>query len=76
MRKKQPREFWRLLKNKSYTKTGQDISLGDFCRYFPSLASEETPFENPEVNNFLNNFDGANNPTSSELDEPITQEEI
>ena len=34
------------------------------------------PFENPGVNDFLNNFDNANDSTFSELDEPFTQEEI
>ena len=76
MRKQQPREFWRLFKNKSNTETGHEISLDDFCHYFRSLASEETPFENPGVNDFLNNFDNANDSTFSELDEPFTQEEI
>ena len=33
-------------------------------------------FENPEVNDFLNNFGNDIDPTYRELDEPITQEEI
>ena len=36
MRKKQPREFWRLFKNKSNTETGHEISLDDFYHYFRS----------------------------------------
>ena len=56
MGKKQPREFWRLFKNKSNAETGHEITLNDFCQYFRSLASEETPFENPGIEDFFAKF--------------------
>lgn len=78
MRKKQPREFWKLFKGKRQTETGQDVPINDFYRYFRSLSSAETPFESAEVDDFLFNFDNSNRneSTFSEVDEPITCEEI
>ena len=63
--KKQPGEFWRLLENKSNAETGHEITLNDFCQYFRSLASEETPFENPGVEDFLQKFDNSDNGNDS-----------
>ena len=64
-------------KNKSNGETGHKITLNDFCQYFRSLASEETSFENPGVEELLQNFDNSDNGNDSsysELDEPISQE--
>ena len=78
MRKKQPREFWKLFKGKRQTETGQDVPINDFYRYFRSLSSAETPFESAEVDDFLCYFDNSNRNESTfcEVDEPITCEEI
>ena len=38
MRKKQPREFWKLFKGKRQTETGQDAPNSNFDRYFRSLS--------------------------------------
>ena len=75
---RQGREFWKLFKNKTKSNTEQDIPLNDFYEYFRSLASEEMPFQNAEVDDFLHNFDTSDEKFSTyiELDEPITQNEI
>lgn len=78
MRRKRPRDFWKLFKNNTKSDTGEVISLNEFYQYFHSLSSEDMPFENNEVNDFLQNFDASDGETSTyfELDEQITQAEI
>ena len=51
--------------------------MNDFYKYFRSLASEELPFQNAEMDDFLHNFDTSDEKFSTyiELDEPITQNE-
>ena len=48
-----------------------------FFQYFKSLATEDTPFDNAEVSDFLQNFEtNRTDSTFKELDDPITQDEI
>ena len=77
MRKKHPREFWKMFKNKKSTPSETGISIEQFYQYFESLSTEENAFQNPEVNEFLQNFETSRSEsTFHELDDPITQEEI
>ena len=77
MRKKHPREFWKMFKNKKSTSSETGISIEQFYQYFESLSTEENAFQNPEVNEFLQNFETSRSEsTFHELDDPITQEEI
>ena len=77
MRKKHPREFWKMFKNKKSTPSETGISIEQFNQYFESLSTEENAFQNPEVNEFLQNFETSRSEsTFHELDDPIMQEEI
>lgn len=53
MRKKQPREFWKLFKQKKKMSTEPEVTTEDFLQYFKSLATEGQSAENPEVIDFL-----------------------
>ena len=51
--------------------------MNDFFNYFKSLASHDSAFEDPQVSDFMQNFNiSMTDSTYSELDEPITQDEI
>ena len=77
MRKKQPREFWKMFKHKKQTPTESEISTEKFCQYFKSLSNQDPPFVNMEADNLLYNLDTyRTGSTFQELDSPITQEEI
>ena len=77
-KKKQPREFWKLFKSKTKTNAGQDIPITDFHEYFRTLSNQGNAFSNPEVDTFMQDFESSDrgDPAFSELDEPISQEEI
>ena len=77
-KKKQPREFWKLFKSKTKTNEGQDIPITDFHEYFRTLSNQGNAFSNPEVDTFMQDFESSDrgDPAFSELDEPISQEEI
>lgn len=78
MRKKRPREFWKAFKYRKNIEVGKEISIDDFYEYFRSLAQEDVPFRNAEVDDFLHQFNitQMRSSTYCELDVPITQEEI
>lgn len=51
MRKKQPREFWKMYKHKKQTPTESEISTENFYQYFKSLSNQDPPFVNMETDN-------------------------
>lgn len=76
MRKKRPKEFWKMFKNKKNS-CKHNISDDDFYNYFKQLAAETVDIQNEQVQNDLRNFDSdAREATFEELDRPITQSEI
>ena len=77
MRKKQPREFWKMFKYKKQTPTESEISIEEFYQYFKSLSNQDPPFVNMEADNLIHNLDTyRTGSTFQELGSPITQEEI
>ena len=76
MRRKQPKQFWKIFK-RNKTSQCDEVPINEFFDYFKSFASQDSTFTAPEVSEFMQNFDGSmNNSTFCELDEPITQDEI
>ena len=78
MRRKSPREFWKMFKSKPSQPKGENISKDDFLAHFKNLASHSETDENDECTDFLDNFqsniDGDG--SFSELDLPISISEI
>ena len=77
--KSRPRELWKKFKRKASSPSEPDVSTESFFffQYFKSLATEDKPFENAEVSDFLQNFEtNRTDSTFKELDDPITQDEI
>lgn len=76
MRKKKPREFWKLFRGKN-SNTQNNLSENDFFEYFKKLSSEISENTPDDVSDFMQNFDSSQRETTfSELDEPISQAEI
>ena len=76
MRRKEPKHFWKLFKGNK-TAQSDEVPMNDFYNYFKSLASQDSAFDDPEVSDFMQNFNiSMTDSTYSELDEPITQDEI
>lgn len=76
MRLKKPKHFWRLFRGHKKSQC-DEVPINDFYNYFKSLASQDSAFEDPEVSNFMQNFNiPMADSTYSELDDPITQDEI
>ena len=77
LRKSRPREFLKKFKRKASSPSEPDVSTESFFQYFKSLATEDTPFNNAGVSDFLQNFEtNRTDSTFKELDDPITQDEI
>ena len=78
MRRKSPREFWKMFKTNSSQPKGEHITKDEFLSHFKSLASNLDMEENTECTEFLSNFqshtEGDN--TFNELDNPISISEI
>ena len=79
MRRKSPREFWKLFKRKPSSQISDTIPLSEFSDYFSKLADESSVNQNSfDAETFLNEFDNRQNthPSYPELDNPISIEEI
>ena len=79
MRRKSPREFWKLFKRKTASQSSDTISLSEFHNYFSKLADEGNVNINSfNSDTFLHDFDNRLNtePSYPELDNPISTEEI
>ena len=76
MRKKRPKEFWKMFKKRKYTPQN-NIPENDFFEYFKKLSSEIEENTPTVVKNFMENFDsGQRETTFTHLDEPFSQTEI
>ena len=76
MRKKKPKEFWKIFKTKKF-KENSNLTENDFFEYFKDLSSEIADNTPDEVHEFLQNFDrNERNSTFPEMDLPISHEEI
>lgn len=56
MRRKQPREFWKMFKPKKKSQKEEEVSTQNFHQYFQSLASNENAFENADITEFIQKF--------------------
>ena len=78
LRKKKPKEFWKLFKKKRLN-THTNLSENDFFEYFQQLSSEISDNNPEEVIHFMQSFDNTRterDATFLELDEPISRLEI
>jgi len=79
MRRKSPREFWKLFKRKTTSQNSNTIPLIEFHDYFSKLADEgDLNINSFDSDTFLHEFDNRLNtePSYPELDNPISTEEI
>ena len=78
MRRKSPREFWKIFKQKSTNPTNDNIPINDFFTHFKNVASNENIRANKECFEFVNNFcsNTQREGTFLELDQTITISEI
>ena len=76
MRKKKPKEFWKIFKSKKI-RENSNISENDFFEYFKDLSSEIADHTPDDVQEFLQNFNtNDRNSTFQEMDMQISHEEI
>ena len=78
MRRKCPREFWKIFKQNSNNPTNNNIPINDFFTHFKNLASNENIRANEECFEFVSNFcsNTQREGTFLELDQTITISEI
>ena len=76
LRKKKPREFWKLFKRKN-TNLKTNLSENEFYDYFKQLSSEIAENNPEEVLNYMQGFEqNERESTFCELDEQISRKEI
>ena len=76
LRKKKPKEFWKLFKRKR-PDSKTNLSENDFYEYFKQLSSEIAENDPEEVLDHMQTFDQTDRgATFSELDEQISRKEI
>ena len=76
MRKKKPKEFWKIFKNKKIRENSK-LSENDFFHYFKDLSFEIADNIPDEVHDFLQTYDTTNNSTTfPEMDLQISHDEI
>ena len=76
MRKKKPKELWKIFKNKKIRENSK-LSENDFFHYFKDLSSEIADNIPDEVHDFLQTYDTTNNSTTfPEMDLQISHDEI
>ena len=73
LRKKKPKEFWKIFKRKK-SSPNHDISDADFFDYFKRLSSENEDTIGEPVSDFVRNFD-VDDATFEVLDERISHAE-
>ncbi|XP_060582312.1 uncharacterized protein LOC132738738 [Ruditapes philippinarum] len=77
MRRKKPREFWRIFKSKGQSQN-EAVSAEDFYEHFKNLATQQN-ITDDEVEDFLKLYDENqhdDNVSSCDIDRSITKEEI
>ena len=77
MRRRSPREFWRLFKSGNSGSVGDNISNEDFKNYFSELMAGGASSDG-EFADFVNQFDAdsVHSTTFDSLDAPISDDEI
>ena len=78
MRKKTPKEFWRLFKQNTNKNSGETISNEEFYNYFKNLSNINADTSDAVSENLLHEFDNSQQTESTypEMDLPISVEEI
>lgn len=79
MKRKNPREFWKLFRSTSQKQTNEDISLEQFLQHFKSLTTDLQHEEDNDCRECLYSFNNGQTPNTStfpELNIPITLQEV